>query len=329
MRPVLWFEKLTGFAEGSRADVLSKLSFQDGKIRTNGGQQVWNVGTFRQPTLQSLREELDAVNNQDTCSKRRIRLSSWVGDVRELHQHPGAIIQAASQFNLLEMPSPNVTPEAGIANYEHDHTQGPACAVMGGVGTIYRQYFLEGGQTAEHQVNCLQRVQDLLAKNMGVESVLTMKNGYALLDVAQAQAMDDYLGKASETQLDELQGKLEIGIMEDTPVESHVVTQAYCSALPVGYCSAPKESLERFARLVLEASYEILLLYAALQSIKEPTTLYLTLLGGGVFQNDVEWIADAIDRSLSQVEGYEVEVILNFYSPRNEKCLKDLLVKWK
>jgi len=37
-----------------------------------------------------------------------------------------APFQVASQFNLLEMTGPSVTPEHGVARYAHDPTQGPA-----------------------------------------------------------------------------------------------------------------------------------------------------------------------------------------------------------
>ena len=42
----------------------------------------------------------------------------------------GAVFQAASQFNTLEMINPNVSPEDGVENYIADRTQGPACAVV-------------------------------------------------------------------------------------------------------------------------------------------------------------------------------------------------------
>jgi hypothetical protein len=61
-----------------------------------------------------------------------------------MHQRPenaGALFQVASQFNLLEMMSPSVTPEQGVTRYERDPTQGPACAVAAGAATIYRNYF--------------------------------------------------------------------------------------------------------------------------------------------------------------------------------------------
>ena len=57
----------------------------------------------------------------------------------------------ASQFNLLEMTAPSITPEHGVARYQLDRTQGPACAIAAGAATIYRNYF---AQTPEHQLFC-------------------------------------------------------------------------------------------------------------------------------------------------------------------------------
>jgi hypothetical protein len=79
-----------------------------------------------------------------------------------MHQSPenaGTLFQVASQFNLLEMVSPDVTPEHGVTRYQSDHTQGPACAIAAGAATIYRNYFapIEGsqGQTATRQLDGL------------------------------------------------------------------------------------------------------------------------------------------------------------------------------
>ena len=54
------------------------------------------------------------------------------GDVLELHALPeneGALFQAASQFNCLEMGTPSAVPEDGVRIYATDNTQGPACAL--------------------------------------------------------------------------------------------------------------------------------------------------------------------------------------------------------
>ena len=62
----------------------------------------------------------------------------------------------ASQFNLLEMTGPSVTPEHRVTRYSGAHTQGPACAIAAGAATIYSNYFApvdgEIGQTRERQI---------------------------------------------------------------------------------------------------------------------------------------------------------------------------------
>ena len=56
-----------------------------------------------------------AVNLANVPSGRS-KVSLITGDVRELHRdatYAGALFQVASQFNLLEMASPDITPEDG------------------------------------------------------------------------------------------------------------------------------------------------------------------------------------------------------------------------
>jgi hypothetical protein len=62
-------------------------------------------------------------------------LRNLIADVRALHQDDtfkGALFQIAWQFNLLEMIGPDVSPEHGVTRYQHDRTQGPACAIAAG-----------------------------------------------------------------------------------------------------------------------------------------------------------------------------------------------------
>ena len=79
------------------------------------------------------------------------------GDVRHMHKSPenaGALFQVASQFNMLEMTGPEVTPEHGVTIYQYDGTQGPACAIAAGAATIYRNYFAPiGGSEGQTKVN--------------------------------------------------------------------------------------------------------------------------------------------------------------------------------
>ena len=133
------------------------------------------------------------------------------GDVRRLHQQPeyaGALFQVASQFNLLEMVSPEVTPEDGVTRYQHDRTQGPACAMAAGAATIYRNYFApvgDGiGQTRERQLDGLADLGSALGKALGlpVESLWTMRNGYALCSHAGLEAITRHLASLRPQQID-------------------------------------------------------------------------------------------------------------------------------
>ena len=137
-----------------------------------------------------------------------------------MHQSPefsGALFQVASQFNLLEMASSSVTPEQGVTRYQHDQTQGPACAIAAGAATIYRNYFapLHGGegQTAERQLDCLGGIGAALADALvqPVEYLWTMKNGYALCSAEGLRMINAYLGGLDASAIDALRGLLRIG----------------------------------------------------------------------------------------------------------------------
>lgn len=239
-----------------------------------------------------------------------------MADVQELHRDPsnaGALVQAASQFNTLEMPAPAVTPEAGIGDYEHDHTQGPACAISCGAGTIYRNYFvpLKGqvGQSEDLQIDCLEDMAAALGHD------IRMQNGYARPTPDQLDEIATTLAEASEDEIDDLRQELRIGIQWDTEVtisaNRHTLTQVYGSALPIGYGDS-SNNWEPFARLVLEASYEATL-HAALVNAHATgnNRVFLTLLGGGVFGNKVEWIVDAIETSLHwfRDSGLDIQIV--------------------
>jgi hypothetical protein len=95
------------------------------------------------------------------------------GDVRQMNHAPenaGALFQVASQFNLLEMVSPTVTPEHGVTRYQYDRTQGPACAIAAGAATIYRNYFApvggSNGQTTERQLDGLADLGEALSESL-------------------------------------------------------------------------------------------------------------------------------------------------------------------
>ncbi len=68
------------------------------------------------------------------------------------------------------------------------------------------------------------------------------------------------LNAATSAERFHLQSLLRVGIMWDTQVTlggaQHVVSQVYCSALPVAYSIQSPAQWQAFARLILEAAYE-------------------------------------------------------------------------
>lgn len=299
-----WFKTLTGCREESPKYVREHLTIDGEYLRSQINGKSWCFGNLETPTLADLR----ARAQQSSIVAANTTVQELVADVQSLHRdaaNAGAMFQVASQFNLLEMTSPMVMPEDGVGIYENDFTQGPACAIAAGAGTIYRNYFvmLNGhpGQTAENQINCLADLGQRLGNSD--ERLWTMTNGYALPSNEGLQEVNLKLGQMDESDLDALRGLLRIGLQLDTQVTleycSHKVSQAYCSAMPVAYTRHSLEIWAPLATLVLQAAYEATICAAIENAARTGNSrLYLTLLGGGAFRNDIMWILDAVQRAI-------------------------------
>jgi hypothetical protein len=304
VRPMNWFQREMGFREEDPDQVRANLALEGEEIvsRVNGARL--GCGRLELPSLAELRAA-DSSASTAACTVAEV-----IGDVTALHRDPGnagALFQVASQFNLLEMVGPSVTPEQGVGIYDQDRTQGPACAIACGGGTIYRNYFLpflDGvGQTAERQVDCLADLEAELGPGLW-----RMRNGYALATEAGLREIGARLAGSDAAERDRLRGLLRVGLHRDVEVlgAEHRVTQVYGSALPVAYGRLPSRLWEPFARLVLEASYEATLRAARTTGA---ATVFLTYLGGGAFGNDEAWIADAIGHALDRVGGLDVRLV--------------------
>lgn len=320
-----WFETLTGFPEISPEHVRDNIILAADTLTSRPNGRSFVFGRLDTPSLAELRQRGRASSSR----AGKLAPREVVADVRELHTdhaNAGALFQVASQFNLLEMTSPDVTPEHGIGIYEHDHTQGPACAVACGAGTIYRNYFApvngQTGQSSGNQIDCLADLGAALGNNG--RRLWEMRNGYALASRDGLVEIAGRLRAASEGEIDELRQLLRIGVQWDTQVTrddcQHLVSQAYCSAVPVRYSGQPSHLWAEFARLVLEASYEATLCAAVLNAARTGNkTVFLTLVGGGVFGNEEDWILGAIDRALGLYQHADLDVAIVSYGSSNPK----------
>lgn len=308
-----WFRDLTGLDRDDPATVRAEIEVQGDHLLSRANGRRTRPGALTVPSLADLRA---ATPGPATAPALR----EVVADVQALHldpAHDGATFQVASQFNLLEMPGPTVTPDQGIAAYDTDRTQGPACAIACGAGTLWRNYFvpLEGqtGQSRDRQIDALADLGAALGNQAG--RLWAMRNGYATPDAAGLREVSDRIAAATETERDHWRGLLRVGVQTDSEVTlnhaGHGVTQVFCSALPIGYSDLAAPAWEPFARLVLEAAYEATMRAAIVNARTSGTPrLFLTLLGGGVFRNDASWITGAIARALQSVPGQGLDVCL-------------------
>ena len=319
-----WFANLTGFREEGYDLTRSRLRVEDTELVSTVNDKRYGIGDLSLPTLAELRARVEVPTRQ------RSTVRCVTGEARAMHADPeleGALFQVASQFNLLEMTGPSVTPEDGVTRYSGDHTQGPACAIAAGAATIYRNYFApvdgESGQTRERQLDGLVHMGVALSAKLArpVSDLWTMRNGYALCTDDGLEAVTRLLAEGTEELREELTGWLAIGMHRDVEVtdvregERRFVSQAFCSALPVAYGSVRRSAWEAFARLVLEAAYEATLLAAVEQSVAGVSDIVLlTRVGGGAFGNTDEWIDDAIVRALGIVEHAGLDIRLVSHS---------------
>ena len=323
-----WFEKIAGFKECDYPTTQERLVVEGNTLRSTSTQKSFRMGDFSVPSLAELREQTAAVSG----NAGRLKVSLVSADVRKLHSTPslkGALFQVASQFNMLEMTSYEVTPEDGVTRYRYDPTQGPACAIAAGAATIYRNYLLpidgSKGQRANRQIDGLADVGTCLAGLLGkpVSELWTMRNGYCLGRQEGLISISALLDEIGEADIDAIRGHLRIGIHQDVAVtdeeatQDQLVSQAFCSALPVAYSRVPSKLWRSFAILVLEAAYEATIWASVCNARRGASnTVLLTRLGGGAFGNDDEWIIRAISRALHLARDHQLDVrIVSYREP--------------
>ena len=327
-----WFRDLVGFDEDTGAGgyqlTQSRLAVEGDRLKSLVNNKTFGIGRLELLSAADLKHRAQA--NPKVDGARQVRIVR--GDAGHLHARPenqGALFQVASQFNLLEMTGPGVTPEAGVSGYANDNTQGPACAIAAGAATIYRNYFApvggQIGQRSHRQFDGLAALTSELGRRLGApaHTLLSMKNGYAMFEPAAVDQLSRHLYQQNEQELEALRQMLRIGVQWDVEVTSSAastgqrVTQAFCSALPIGYHHGPQHmaaNWEPLARLVLDALYEATLWAAVVNAQNGGSrTVLLTFVGGGVFQNQPAWIRAAIERAIKAIPEHNLDIAIVFF----------------
>lgn len=335
-RSVAWFEETFGFVEtSSYAKNRAQFTINKGYlVCRSSGHPPQFVGPFETPSLFELRQRLAAASIDTTGDAAAAAATGGGGGLRFAHlptptgvqtliadpAHAGAVFQAASQFNCLEMVGPGVSPRQGIAIYANDPTQGPKCAIAAPAATVFRNYLCGEGSAGqgEKQIDCLADVGAVVGNE--THHYWSMQNGYALPCTSTAMGklgarLRDEAGLAARAE-----ESLRVGVHWETqvrPPKTHNVAQVFASAVPVAYEKGTRsEDWEPFARLVLRAAYEATLAVGALKAASgggARVSVFLTALGGGAFGNRSGWIVDAVSRALRAFASAPLDVYMVHY----------------
>ena len=326
-----WFENLFGFRETSPETVKEHIELLDRKLHSKKNGRSYCIGQLTAPSLKELRLATNQISNSQ---QGELKVQNVVGNIRDFHCDPdnaGALFQVASQFNLLEMVNPNVSPEDGVTRYAMDRTQGPACAIAAGAATVYRNYFVpvngKIGQTSDNQIDCLSSVGALLGNSN--ESLWSMSNGYALCSPEGLKKISDQLETMNSNEKDRIRESLNIGLHTEIEVtdqsapNGQLISQAFCSALPVAYSNSPAYHWDGFANLILESAYEATLCAAIINAnCCGSNKLFLTQLGGGAFGNESNWIYNAMTRAFSIYKDFDLDIRIVSYGSVDKELEK-------
>eukprot|EP00727_Mastigamoeba_balamuthi_P007611 m51a1_g3470 hypothetical protein (477) ;mRNA; f:743993-745752 len=326
-----WFEHIAGIGEKefreSKPPPIEVLDAPDvapllpghclAVVNTKTGRK-YGAGKFSLVSLEFLQKLLPRTgDDQKPCTLElvygSVRGSMAKLDVGAMQSDPanaGAVFQAASNFNAVEAPAPSRSPDhpTFTEQYIYDHTQGPLASISAGAAAITRVHApffdqedcsFSWAQTRERQVEMLSNLKEYF----------TVRNGY-VEQTGKEKPLPD-----SESELSKLRSKVCVGVHSSVEVifgpmgygsmpaidSTRKIDQVFCAAMNVGQgmsgmrnCELP-DCIERI-RLLLEAAYEATYL-AAIANGRE--RLFLTLVGGGVFDNPIDEICGAVARAHS------------------------------
>lgn len=265
-----------------------------------------SAGRFTTPSIAELRASLPRAAQPN----HRARLSVLEGadaltDIGTMQATApdGVLFQAASQFNCLEAPGPEVVP---VREYVFDPTQGPRASVSALAGTLLRHHAApapDGTRFTQSNARCLNLLGDVVTP-----ALADVRCGYLSSD-----AVHDMAGLAAA--LTAGFASIRVGLHDEIEVSfGHAwngkvgrpgmrIAQVFTSTVALGGYGRDDGSADLVAmrRQLQRGAYLGTLLGAA--SLAKHTVV-LTLIGGGVFGNPPSAIWEAIGFALDEVDAH-------------------------
>jgi len=296
----------------------------------------YQAGFFTNPTIITLREQaakLEQVGNGtfniviglDTKLNSSHRHTVDIGLLQANPDNIDAVFQVASNFSALEPTGISHYPEGGITGYIYDYTQGPFASISAAPGLFYRMYGIfydptkpptDWRQTKEHQIELLGGT----SKYPRLKEVFPVTNGYVnylynpeSLNLLFTEKDYEEIRIGYHRDIQVLYGFTNGDKQYDIKDKQQVINQVFTAAIDFGSLNASSQNnpiVIKRAQALLDAAYEGTFLAAATNKKKK---VFLTLIGGGVFGNDISWIANAMVKNKNFIKDYGLDVTLIVY----------------
>lgn len=304
---------------------------------------LWNMGTVEVASIEQLRKTtkngkgsvFNVIEGVDTPWNNWFSEYVDVTALQAAPENKDAVFQVASNFNGLEGTG---DPKQGIMPYLSPglYVQGEAAAISAMPGIIYRMYYMP------HQVNGvtyqgqLQQQFNLLERFASEPSyALPVHNGYI-----QAVPNIENFANIPDQGLKNLAGYVNIAFHKDIQVSGGLgplknelptykavkvtdptqrINQIFAAAMNPYNNNPQSAGYKNLAQMLLYAAYEGGLKSAYAHGKKK---VYLTLIGGGVFENDLSWITKAIEHAVTPFLTYgdlEINLIVYHSAPYKQK----------
>lgn len=345
--PYLWFKQLFGFEESvsSVRENIKIIKEKDNyKMLSTKNNKEYNAGNFQIRYISSFLNESSELPHRGggsfniLCGKgRKTKNFSKIDafSMQSLPENDGATYLAASNFNCLELVSHFETPDNGVTEYIYDNTQGPYTALACPQSAVYRNYFCE--HPGKKIIGQLEKQINLLSKTpLKVDNgyvIISQKDIYGLVNEKFNWSDENNYAVGVHNYCDVLMtrgdnGQFKFVETTDRPI---IANHVYAASFNF-YDDVLKDKFTiEIAQNILKAEYKATILAAWENSIKMEKEgragakkLYLTLLGGGVFDNPIEIITNAILSCKKEIIDSGLEVYVVSFDKSSSACIDNL-----
>ena len=307
-----WFEKTFGFKESLENIKKYITCFKKGEnylIHSSANNRTFNSGFFKIKDSSYFKSRnlkvkgngrFHIISGHGRDSKRIELIDILQSEGQK--EFNGATFQVASNFHCLDHMRGRRPPNHGISEYKLIGTQGPAATACCAPSLLYRNYLMR--ETSIVKNLDLTDGVPYISKDRDFSSVSFGIGSHVNCEVTMCGTKD---------------GQLTFFNSNTNRDEKQIIHHCLCAALDFSGPVKRTQITEELGKRALDEQYKLTILSAWENSInfnnlEGSNKCILTLLGCGVFENKVEYAANAISKAKSIIKDSGLDVYLVCYS---------------